>query len=189
MSTSCARLTQLTLLLCLLSHSSGGWGQWLHQGEDPHRGRSVSPLQRGAVLGGPEAAEAVAGWSAHMHAHRHCVPAGQQRLAGRWRDRAVAPRGDVGVFVHKHADPRHRHTPTPSPTQPARHRLDPRTQTLHRERGVREASCFTASLLLLFTLSPPDPFNYTPLYTHTRTPVYSIHIHTVNDTYLCFRPQ
>lgn len=130
--------TMATSLINSLSPHPG-WSGWrLHEGEDPHSGGCVPPVQWGALLGRPETDQAVPRRPAHLHAHGHSVPADQQRFTRRWRDRAAPPGGGVWVLLHNHTDPLSHHPAAPRPAQPARHRLGLHTQTLHRERSVRE---------------------------------------------------
>lgn len=130
----------------------------------------MSPVQRRALLGRPETDQAVSRRPAHLHAHGHRVPAGQQRLARRRRDGAAPPGGGVRMLLHNHPDPLRHHPAASRPAQPARHRLGLHAQALHRERSVREASSSPSlppSLLALLALSQLPSVN-----THIHTPVF-----------------
>lgn len=135
-----------------MSRCPGGSGRRLHQGEDPHCGGRVSPVQWGALLGWPKTDQAVPRRPAHLHAHRHRVPAGQQRFARWWRDGAAPPGRGVRMLLHNHPDPFSYHPAASRPAQPAGHRLGLHAQALHRERSVREAPCPLCFYLSLYYL-------------------------------------
>lgn len=147
-----------------MSYCPGGSRWRLHQGEDPHSGGRVSPFQWGALLGWPKTDKAVPRRPAHLHAHRHRLPAGQQCFA-RWRrDGAAPPGGGVWMLLHNHPDPISHHPTTSRPAQLARHRLGFNTQALHWEWSVREVPP-PPSLPSLCALSqPPLPNKHTPVF-------------------------